>query len=141
MRRTPLGCRAIVIHCIDYRFVTPLRTYLDGLGLRGEYDDVGVAGGVKDLLGADETVKAYLLGQIEMARRLHGVSEVYLVNHLDCGAYGGQSAFADEQAEQEKHRDDLAEAATVISSAFSDLTVHTLLGRIDRDGQVSFEVL
>ena len=89
--------------------------------LLGDSDLVSIAGAAKNFL--DPQTQPVALRQVEISKTLHGIKDVHLINHTDCGAYGGRSAFAGEEAERRKHRDDLAAAADVIRGAFPDLSV------------------
>ena len=54
-------CKALVISCIDYRFVTKVRDFILNKGLDGGYDIITVPGASFNL---------------------------YTIDHEDCGAYG-----------------------------------------------------
>jgi len=99
-------------------------------GLMGDSDEVSVAGGIKDLLGE---AKDFLLKQIEIAKRLHGIKRVILVAHEDCGAYGGKKAFTNEEAEFSKHKEDLVKAKEIILTKFPDLEVDFVFARIKEE--------
>ncbi len=114
-------CAAVAVTCMDFRFQGFFEKWLnDTLGPRN-YDRVSYAGGVKDW----EAV----FPQIEISRRLHGVSKVILVNHEDCGAYGAEGT-------PQRHADDLRAARAKVHAAFPDLEVElyyvTLDGRFER---------
>jgi carbonic anhydrase len=101
---------AVVIHCIDFR----LQKYLD-LWLQNKlgycnYDRVSLAGGVFDF--------STVLGQVEIAKKLHEINRVILINHEDCGAYGAVGNY-------ERHKADLEEAERKIKALFPDLDVET----------------
>ena len=73
-----------------------------------KYDYVGFAGGVKDLIT--------IVKQLDISVKLHHISEVTLINHEDCGAYGKESTHT-------RHSQDLKTAKKVIHSLYPDLTV------------------
>ena len=81
-------CKAVAIRCIDFRLRTPLTEFFREQGLENQVDDPGLAGGVKDLVEPSGNPDV-VLKQISVATALHGVSKVLLINHTDCGAYGG----------------------------------------------------
>lgn len=126
------GCRALVISCIDYRLHHALHTWADKLYGPTGYDLVHLAGGGGALL--QEDTKAAVLKQVEISNRLHGISEVVLVNHLDCGAYGGSAAFQnDEAAERARHAADLGQASDLITAQFPDLKIMKMLETLGGD--------
>src|SRR3989344_5369005 len=96
-------CKALIIHCIDFRFGKAIKKYLEDKNLLGDIDIVSVAGAVKN--NAD-----FLMKQIDISKRLHDIKEVILMNHTDCGAYGGRKAFGSAEDERNKHLSDLNEA-------------------------------
>lgn len=132
--------RALVFHCMDFRFVSGIQKFLAERGLKDIFDLVAFAGSAKNLASPDEpSDRAFALRQMDIARRLHGISEVLLFNHLDCGAYGGSSAFASAAEEHDRHVADLGKAREIIRQRFPDLTVHLLIAFLDGKGSVGFE--
>ena len=77
---------------------------------------MAVAGGVKNL--------AFILDQIELSVKLHGICEVYLINHEDCGAYGAEGTF-------EKHKKDLLFAKRIIGEKYPKLKIFPLYLKLD----------
>ena len=102
------GCDALVIHCMDYRLQKVLNDWLEQhLGPRG-YDRVAIAGGVFDVYA--------LLKHVAIAKQLHKVKKIVLINHEDCGAYGDAGTY-------ERHKQDLAEAEHKIHALFPGLVI------------------
>jgi len=60
------GCQAVVLACIDVRFVEPLRSFLGSLGLAGDYDLVCWPGGALALTTPDRPV--VLAGETALTR-------------------------------------------------------------------------
>ncbi len=123
-------CSALIAHCIDFRIQPALQHYLSTNNLLGDCDVVSLAGGVKDLPA--------ILQQIEISKKLHSITRVILINHTDCGAYGGSGAFASAVLEQAHHRTELNNARQKILSAHPDIEVVTFLAKVEPDtGTVS----
>jgi len=132
------AAKAIAIHCMDFRFIHELVHYFKAQRLDRQYDDVSAAGGAKNLADAyDPSDTEFVLRQIALAKKLHGVTSVYLINHLDCGAYG--KIFANPAEEMERHTRDLTKAKQLVERRFEDLTVKTVIAGIKPEGQVYFE--
>ncbi len=132
-------CSALVIYCIDFRFGKAIRKYLEGRGLLDDCDIVAVAGAAKNLLSsAPEAERQFMLKQIAISKNLHHINKVILLNHTDCGAYGGRAAFPDREAERAGHRIDMEAAKRLILSFYPDLEVETVLADIEEDGSISF---
>lgn len=137
-------CKALMLGCIDYRFQTGFQQFVESENLKNDCDRLHVAGAVKGLvesegrhpepaegLGDDTVVRDYILGQIEISAKLHEIKEILLVNHRDCGAYGGTPAFADKAAEHEHHRNELLKAKALLENRFPSITIKTLFAEID----------
>lgn len=131
--------KTLLIHCIDFRFIKKIKEWMEKEGLLGECDVVTLAGAVQNIISPkNEAEKELVLRQIDIAKRLHDIDEVILMNHTDCGAYGGRDAFTNELAEEEKHELDLREARAFVLSRFPSLKARLILARIDRKGNVNF---
>jgi len=114
-------CKALVLHCIDFRLQKAVKKYLEDQGLLGDCDIVSIAGGVKDL--------DYAMKQIEIGQRLHNISEVILMNHTDCGAYGGDDS---------RHEHDLETAKQTILQKFPGLTIKKILAQLKPGQDIEF---
>lgn len=117
-----------------------LRQFLDEKGLTGDCDLVSLAGAAKSIVDplAPEH-RPTLLSQIELAVKLHHISKLILMNHTDCGAYGGAAAFASPEAEHAKHVEELQAAKTVVLEQFPHLEVVLVLASLQEDRTVAFE--
>lgn len=117
-------CPAAVITCIDFRFWQKL---LDYMATRGEtsFDLISMAGGAKNLI--DNETRPVIFKQLDICTQKHCIKKVYLVNHIDCGAYGGSAAFASREEEEEKLIGDLGKAENFIKEKYPDLEVEKLL--------------
>jgi carbonic anhydrase len=132
-------CTAVILHCIDFRFGRDIKAYLEKKGLLGDADTVAIAGSAKNLVSpAAESDREFVLRQLDISKRLHRVCRVILMNHTDCGAYGGRSAFGSDEDEERRHRDDLSSAASIIRRRHPDLEVVNVLARLAPDGSVAF---
>ncbi len=127
--------KALVLHCMDYRFVHDILHEMKRRGLDRQYDDIGLAGAALNLVAPlAEYDRDAVLQQIELAKKLHGITDVYLINHRDCGAYG--KIFSGLDDELARHTADLTKAKAMIEEKFG-LTVHSLLASL-ADGMVTF---
>ena len=108
------NCRAIVVGCMDFRLRSGIRKWT--AKLEGGFDRLAIAGGVKNL--------PFVLDQVELSYKLHHITEVYLINHEDCGAYGEEGTF-------EKHTKDLSFAKKIIGQKFPKLKIMTLFQKLN----------
>lgn len=94
-------CKTAVINCIDFRFQKAIAEFIENNSLMGDHDRISIAGAGKDM--------DYIVGQLKISKRLHHISEVWLIHHQDCGAYGlGEIA---EDAEIGVHKSDMTKLA------------------------------
>lgn len=122
-----------MLRCMDYRFVTTLREHMLSLGLKDQYDLVCVAGAAKNMVEPfDPKDPEFVMRQIEVAKRLHHIKTVVIINHLDCGAYG--KIFANKEEEHERHITDLDKARLMIKEKFPDLKVRMVLAGMHPEG-------
>jgi carbonic anhydrase len=128
---------------MDFRFKPKVHEFLTGEGLMGDFDDVSLAGAAKNIVSpADDAERELALRQIEISRRLHGMEEVILIHHMDCGAYGGHAAFESLEAERRKQLEDLEESRKIILQRWPDLKVKKVLatiGKGDDTEKIEFE--
>jgi carbonic anhydrase len=133
-------CSTLVLHCIDFRIQTALVEYLNSRNLAGDYDRISVAGAVKDLVEpAQPGDRDYLLRQCDTSHNLHHISRVLLINHTDCGAYGGKVSFVGETHERVRHQNDLRAAANLLQERYANIQFETLIAVIRPDGSVQVE--
>ena len=88
---------ALALTCIDYRLVDDGVHFIDGLGLTKDFDQVALAGAslaaVSDKFPSSN--KAFW-DQLDIAKTLHHVKRLVVLDHRDCGAY--KVAFGDKFA-------------------------------------------
>lgn len=114
-------CKGLVIHCMDFRFGDSLAEFLRTEKLLGDADIVGWAGAGKAFL--DPESKDFALRQVELSRKLHGMEEVHVIQHVDCGAYGGSTTFEDTTTEEAFQKAQITEVRAVITEKFPDIRV------------------
>jgi carbonic anhydrase len=125
---------------MDFRFGPDIKAMLEKRGHLGDVDIVSVAGAVKPLVHPTHPAEAeFMLRQLEISQRLHNTSHVILLNHEDCGAYGGRKAFADEGTERRTHEIDLRAARELILARLPSMRVQLMLALLSADGEVSFK--
>ena len=135
-------CTTVIFHCIDFRFAADIKSYLEKENLLGDVDIVSIAGVAKNLVSpAKETDTEFVMRQLDISKRLHDVCKVVLMNHLDCGAYGGRKAFESDEAEHAAHATDLEAAKRIILEKYPDLEVKNVIAHIDANAAISFEAL
>lgn len=133
--KTPVD--ALVITCMDARLHRADHPYLSEY-LRGKHvgvrtwDLVALPGAARVLTAPDASAaKEAVLQSVKVAHDLHHVTKVFLVNHSDCGAYGGTGAFADATEEYRKHAEDLRAGRSVVRENLPNLDIRLFFATIE----------
>lgn len=112
---------ALVLACIDFRFQDKLKEALQKLKIK-KYDLLSLAGGAKNLASpTKEIYQKTVLDNIKLAVDLHKIKTVILINHIDCGAYGGSGKHKNFREETLFHKSELKKAEDLIKKTFSNL--------------------
>lgn len=103
---------ALVIHCIDYRFVNLTKDYLAKTNLK--YDLITYPGASKSI---------YLLfDAIAVSVNLHMPKKIMLIDHEDCGAFGVENSPRD-------HSKSLKRAKELTKVMYPSLPVETYIAK------------
>jgi len=130
-------CRAVMLRCIDFRLNEAILAWLKERGLEADCDTVGMAGAARNLASpAAPSDREFVLKQLDIARKLHDIKEVILMNHTDCGAYGRRAAFSSDSAERKAHEEDLRMAKEIVIAALPEVTVRKALAQVYASGKV-----
>ena len=117
------ACEAVVLTCIDFRFWRETVKFVeDGLGIKSfDFPSLpGAAKAINDAVSDDEIAMQCVI----VPHDLHHARKLVIVNHQDCGAYGGGKIFnGDDAAEQSFHEAELKKAKIKISAKYPDLEV------------------
>jgi len=99
---------ALAVTCIDYRLVDDAVKFFDGRHLTNDYDQVSLAGAslaaVSDKFPSSN---AAFWDHVGIARQLHHIRKVIVVDHRDCGAFKvafGKDYRGDAAGETGQHR-------------------------------------
>ena len=130
--------QALVQTCIDFRFRTALNDYLENELNLHSVDIKSDGGGVKKIV-EEGPVREWIFTNYQIAFDLHGVERVILINHQDCGAYGGSKAHASLEEELRSHEVQLRHAVSVIRAKFPDKQIEAYLALISLNNEVSFQ--
>ncbi|MBD3252002.1 hypothetical protein GF380_06175 [Candidatus Uhrbacteria bacterium] len=124
----------LVIRCMDGRLNNPIQAFLTEQGITGAYDLLSLPGGPKDLQdsgsGLTQAVEKVSVG-------LHRVKKVLLIQHTDCGAYGGRvHCGGSEDADHAFQSHELDIAATTLQEAYPELEIVKAMAHILDSGVV-----
>jgi carbonic anhydrase len=123
-------CEAVVLTCIDFRFWKKTLEFLEkDLGL-SNFDFPSLPGSAKAINEADgENDLAFLC--VKVPCELHKVRKIIIVNHEDCGAYGGSGKFQNKKEEQEFHEKELKKAEKKLKEKYPDREYILIYARFD----------
>ncbi len=134
------NCKALILHCIDFHFGKAIKKYLEDNQLLGDCDIVSVAGATQNIAAPkSETDREFILRQIDISKQLHNIGKIILMNHTDCGAYGGRKAFSSDEEEKRRHASDMKTAKKIILEKYPDLRVKIILTKINDVHEITFE--
>ncbi len=131
----------MVLHCMDFRLGSAIRDELQKREILDDCDIVAIAGAGKTIVTKTDQIAWHdtAMSHIDLSKRLHSIKNLIIMNHTDCGAYGGRSAFDSHEAENKQHVGDLKVAKEIVMEAHPDLNVQTVLVHIADDASISFE--
>jgi carbonic anhydrase len=120
--------QAVIVWCYDHRAWQALLDFLKEQEIR-DFDLISIAGGVKSLASPEkESDRDFVLGQIATSARLHHTQKVILMNHVDCGGYGGSAACGGPgEKEFAFHTLELEKAATKVREILPDLPIEKVI--------------
>lgn len=115
------NCSTVIVNCMDFRLVKTLQDWAKKQGLEGDFDLVSLGGSAMNIV--DVVRRDFMFKQLEISVGLHHAKRVILINHQDCGAYGGSEAFESAEAEKAKHEEDLKRSKELVLTKFPDVKV------------------
>lgn len=123
----------MVITCMDRRFLRAARQILkENYGV-----DIEASARLAKAGASLAVVDEVLIPDIQKSHKLHDIKNVYVVDHTDCGGFGGLEAFGnDEEKEIQKHFESLDEAKDTIHNVLPQLVVITFV--VNLDGKAVF---
>lgn len=104
-------CQALVITCIDYRFVSPQRDFLLP-SYEGKYDLIPTPGSSKEISKIEDSIATSV--------KLHDPKEILVFDHENCGAYGVEDSL-------DAHQTNLLKAKSTLEKTYPNRTVKLFL--------------
>jgi carbonic anhydrase len=122
-------CEAVVLTCIDFRFWRETVEFVEkGLGIKS-FDFPSLPGAAKTLNeSANQNDLAWQC--LDVPVKLHAAKKIVIINHEDCGAYGGSKKFANNEAEQKFHEGELKKAKQKILDKYPDKEIFSIYVRL-----------
>lgn len=126
---------ALALTCIDYRLVDDGVKFFDGLHLTNEYDQVALAGA--SLAGVSPkfpSSNAAFWDHVGIAKTLHHIRKVIVLDHRDCGAYKvafGKDFAAAHDAETAQHKGVMLQLKAELAKKHPELGYESYLMALD----------
>jgi carbonic anhydrase len=121
---------------MDFRLDSAVHDFIVSQNLENDIDVISVAGSAKDIAQIEN---GFVENQVDLSCRLHQTTTVILMNHTDCGGYGGQAVFESDEAERAQHTKDLRVAREKILARHPQVSIRLTLAILGEDGSISIE--
>ncbi len=126
---------ALAVTCIDYRLVDDAVRFFDSQKLTKDYDQVSLAGAALAAVSDKfPSSNAAFWDHIGIAKQLHHIRKVIVVDHRDCGAYKvafGKDYKADAVGETAQHKQVMEQVKTKLAETHPDLAAEFYLMALD----------
>jgi hypothetical protein len=122
----------LAVYCSDRNFRQAQEEFLGTLEAYG-VDRIIEPGGSKIFI-----TDPLAIGRLEFLIDNHGVREIFLIGHNNCGAYRAEIPQADEQLLEDEVKSDLEKAKNIISDKLKQIKVECVYARSVKD-RVKFE--
>ena len=133
--------QACALFCMDFRFKNAILEYLRREQDLVDVDIVVLAGASKNIvepkIPADREV---VLQQLELSCKLHHIGKIVIIDHADCGAYGGTKAFGNNLTkEKEAHKKNLRRAKEILNKKFPNQKIILIYANLKNQSEIVFE--
>lgn len=135
------SCEAVVLTCIDFRFWRETLEFVEKELNLVSFDFPSLPGSAKAINESND--ETFVFGSISVPIDLHHAKKVVIVNHQDCGAYGGSKKFnGDDDAEQKFHEAELRKAKEKILAKYPDKEIILIYAKmVDGKENVEFVIV
>lgn len=121
-----------VVRCMDGRLNQPVAEFLKTEGIPDTHDLISIPGGARDL---NDFLSCLFRAVEDVSLALHHVENIVLIQHTDCGAYGGRPMCGEtEEADYDFQMSELKKAGKILKQAHPDLKIRLALAHIRDDG-------
>jgi hypothetical protein len=130
--------QAIALTCIDFRFRKALQNFFENELNLYAIDHMAQGGGAK-MVVEEGPIREWVFANFDIAFNKHAVNRVILINHQDCGAYGGSDAFNGLEDEIAKQEIQLRHGVSVVQSKYPDKQVEAYLALLGEGDSIEFK--
>lgn len=126
------SCEAVVLTCIDFRFWKETLKFAEQELKIKNFDFPSLPGAAKAINEGSNLA----MSCISVPCELHHAKKIVIVNHQDCGAYGGSSKFGgDAEAEKKFHEEELKKAKSKVLEKYPDREVVLIYAQLVDGGE------
>ncbi|MDO8443951.1 MAG: hypothetical protein Q7S80_00385 [bacterium] len=111
----------LAVSCIDGRFIKKTIEWL-ALQTGGVFDYRTEVGATKAIIDCEADLDS-CCNVIATSLKLHSIKQLYLIDHIDCGAYGGSKDFANKDEEKKFHTERLDKAAEILTERYPNIII------------------
>ena len=130
-----LKASTLLVSCFDFRLRDEVEALMETIGLIDQYDEIVLPGASIAVAGEKYPHWATATEEvIQAAQELHGIKNVILLDHKDCGAFRlayGEDNMADAANETEAHQEQMRKALHKIQRQFPTLKVYVYIMGLD----------
>jgi len=128
------NCEAVLITCMDFRFWGAVTKFVKRELKIKRFDLPDLPGASKAVNDATEGSMAWRA--IDVACDLHHVKKIIIVDHADCGAYGGVAKFnGDIEVEHKFHVEELKKAREKLEERYPKKEILTYYAKLVDGGE------
>lgn len=128
-----------IVRCMDGRLNPHVATLVRELGIPEVHDLISLSGGCRELTDPNSRPSTDLAN---VSMDLHVIENTLLIQHTDCGAYGGRAACGEtEEADRNFQLQELKNAMIAVHERHPDLIIHAALIHLHNDGRASIEMV
>lgn len=129
------SCEAVVLTCIDFRFWRETVEFVEKELRVEDFDFPSLPGSAKAINDCVEE-EDLALSCIGVSCDLHHAKKIVIVNHEDCGAYGGSAKFGnDQKKEQEFHEEELRKAKKKLIDKYPEKEYILVFAKLANNGE------
>lgn len=135
------ACDAVILCCIDFRFWKETAEFVEKELNIKSFDFPSLPGAAKAI---NESAEGDVVSQcISVPIDLHHVQKIVIVNHEDCGAYGGSKKFnGDKIAEKKFHEGELWKAKEKILDKYPNKEIIMVYAKLtDEKEKIDFLII
>lgn len=134
--------QAVALFCIDFRFKDAVLNFLKRELNLTDLDIVALAGATKSILASPDSPEfKTVIKQFEISLSLHKTEKIVIVDHADCGAYGGKKVFKNVKEERDFHIKNLKKAKAILVKHFPKKEIVLVYADLKDEEEILFEVI